>query len=168
MYEWVLYLDESGNTGTNMFDENQPFYVYAGWLIKNGDGNSIVKYIKESFKKVKAQELKSVKILNKYRPELYEFIQYAIYNGMYNMETYRTLGEITQGHGIGCWVIAKGGSINKTAVAASLITKNYSNLTNMNASDVKELELGQSKGLLRKWVSIETISVDEVKDVKKN
>ena len=83
MYEWVLYLDESGNTGTNMFDENQPFYVYAGWLIKNEDENSIVKYIKESFKKVKAQELKSVKILNKYRPELYEFIQYAIYNGMY-------------------------------------------------------------------------------------
>ena len=83
MYEWALYLDESGNTGTNMFDENQPFYVYAGWLIKNGEENSIVKYIKESFKKVKAQELKSVKILNKYRPELYEFIQYAIYNGMY-------------------------------------------------------------------------------------
>lgn len=48
MSEWSLYLDESGNTGTNMFDINQPSYVYAGWLIKKEDENSVTNYIRDA------------------------------------------------------------------------------------------------------------------------
>ena len=29
----VLYVDESGNSGSNYLDHNQPFYVLAGWLV---------------------------------------------------------------------------------------------------------------------------------------
>ena len=83
MAEWTLYLDESGNTGTNMLDENQPFYVYAGWLVNNDDKNNVINYIQESFKKVNAQELKSVNIIKRYRPQLYNFLQNAIHNGMH-------------------------------------------------------------------------------------
>lgn len=83
MAEWILYLDESGNTGTNMFDEKQSFYVYAGWLIKKEDMDSVTTFIKESFKIVKAKELKSVSILKKYRPKLFAFLQNSISNGMF-------------------------------------------------------------------------------------
>lgn len=82
MSEWSLYLDESGNTGTNMFDINQPFYVYAGWLIKKEDENSVTNYIRDSFKRVKAKEIKSKNILKRYRPELYDFLQNSINNRM--------------------------------------------------------------------------------------
>lgn len=83
MTQWTLYLDESGNTGTNVFDKNQPFYVYAGWLVNNADKDRIISYIKETFKKVKAQELKSINIIKRYRPQLYNFLENAIHNGMY-------------------------------------------------------------------------------------
>ena len=82
MSEWSLYLDESGNTGTNMFDINQPFYVYAGWLIKKEDENSVTNYIRDSIKRVKAKEIKSKNILKRYRPELYDFLQNSINNRM--------------------------------------------------------------------------------------
>lgn len=83
MYKWVLYLDESGNTGTNVFDEDQPFYVYAGWLIKKEDESNIVNYVKESFKTVKSKELKSTIVLKKYRPQLYEFLKKSMKNKMF-------------------------------------------------------------------------------------
>ena len=83
MAEWTLYLDESGNTGTNMFDDNQPFYVYAGWLINKDDENKVISYIKESFSRVKAQELKSINILKRYRPQLYKFLLNSIEQGMH-------------------------------------------------------------------------------------
>lgn len=81
--EWTLYLDESGNTGTNMFDDKQPFYVYGGWLVKKDSEENVINYISESFKKVKAKELKSVNILKRHRPKLYEFLKNSINNEMF-------------------------------------------------------------------------------------
>lgn len=56
-----LYLDESGNTGTNFMDVNQPYFVYGGWLLEKDEANDICGRIEEIFSYSKAQEIKSKK-----------------------------------------------------------------------------------------------------------
>ena len=56
-----LYLDESGNTGANFMDVNQPYFVYGGWLLEKDDAIDICGRIEEIFSYSKAQEIKSKK-----------------------------------------------------------------------------------------------------------
>ncbi|WP_412137665.1 DUF3800 domain-containing protein [Lentilactobacillus parabuchneri] len=39
------YIDESGNTGSNLLDENQPYFVYGGWIMDDNYKGKIDKYI---------------------------------------------------------------------------------------------------------------------------
>lgn len=49
------YIDESGNTGSNLLDEDQPYFVYGGWIMDDNYKEKIDKYI--SNLKFKADEL---------------------------------------------------------------------------------------------------------------
>lgn len=60
-----LYCDESGNSGGNYLDPQQPFYVLAGWLIQKDqrfkvDG-IVRRYLKEYYPE--KTELKGAEIL---------------------------------------------------------------------------------------------------------
>lgn len=39
------YIDESGNTGSNLLDEDQPYFVYGGWIMDDNYKEKIDKYI---------------------------------------------------------------------------------------------------------------------------
>lgn len=56
-----LYLDESGNTGANFMDVNQPYFIYGGWLLEKDKANDICGRVQEIFSYSKAQEIKSNK-----------------------------------------------------------------------------------------------------------
>lgn len=63
--EHSLFCDESGNSGANLNDKNQPFYVLAGWLVKDEEINDAEKKLtdfKTEFYPGKV-ELKSVEML---------------------------------------------------------------------------------------------------------
>lgn len=75
----LLYFDESGNTGSNWLDKQQPYFVYGGWLMLDSKKELAVQLLAKSFSDSKATELKSKKIWNKKRNQLIEFI-----NGMIN------------------------------------------------------------------------------------
>lgn len=55
-----LYFDESGNTGANFMDANQPYFVYGGWLLEKSKEDSICEKMDEIFSYSKAQELKAI------------------------------------------------------------------------------------------------------------
>lgn len=60
-----IYCDESGNTGTNFFDDKQPIYVISGWLIERNNSYRIKSFI-ENIRKAKfpqSEELKGAKLL---------------------------------------------------------------------------------------------------------
>ncbi|PAD85462.1 hypothetical protein CHH55_23310 [Niallia circulans] len=60
-----LYCDESGNSGGNFLDKQQPFYVLAGWLIERNDTYRVknrVSHFKQEYYPKKS-ELKGVEIL---------------------------------------------------------------------------------------------------------
>ena len=54
-----LYFDESGNTGTNFMDINQPYFVYGGWLVESHMVNVLNKEIDIVFSYSNAKEIKS-------------------------------------------------------------------------------------------------------------
>lgn len=56
-----LYMDESGNTGANILDGEQPYFIYSGWIVQNGLENIIMNNIrsKNLLPKTNARELKS-------------------------------------------------------------------------------------------------------------
>ena len=58
-----LFLDESGNTGANWLDPNQPYFVYGGWLIMDDPYEKAVDIVEKTFSFSKAHELKSKYIL---------------------------------------------------------------------------------------------------------
>lgn len=70
----LLYFDESGNTGSNWLDEQQPYFVYGGWLVKEDKKASAIKLLAECFYDSKATELKSKIIWNRKKDKLIEFI----------------------------------------------------------------------------------------------
>jgi hypothetical protein len=57
--EYNYYIDESGNTGTDWFNFDQPYFVYGGWLIPKDKTNEVEKYLKGLLSKTQAPELKS-------------------------------------------------------------------------------------------------------------
>ncbi len=73
-----LFLDESGNTGTNWFDQNQPYFVYGGWLFCDDQCQKAIDKIDEIFSFSAAKELKSKYILEKKRNSFFEMMKYLI------------------------------------------------------------------------------------------
>lgn len=74
-----LFFDESGNTGTNWLDKNQPYYVYGGWLVKEEKKEDAEKAIKKIFSSSNARELKSSYILEKKRPEFKQLMDVFLF-----------------------------------------------------------------------------------------
>ncbi|WP_432799628.1 DUF3800 domain-containing protein [Poriferisphaera sp. WC338] len=56
----TVFCDESGNSGPNYLDNNQPFYVLAGWLVKDADIEAVNNYI-ASFKNEHFPQRKELK-----------------------------------------------------------------------------------------------------------
>lgn len=73
-----LYFDESGNTGSNWTNKDQPYYVYGGWLIKKEKKNEAEKEIKRIFGSSNAKELKSSYILERKKPEFKQLMDYLL------------------------------------------------------------------------------------------
>ena len=71
-----LYLDESGNTGANWCDCNQPVFVYGGWLILDNNSELVTKKIKDIFRFSKAVELKSRNIIKRKRTYFYNMLEW--------------------------------------------------------------------------------------------
>ena len=61
----TFFVDESGNTGTDWLNKDQPFFVYGGWLIPNENIDNVNIYLNEFIKKEQSGELKSNKILKR-------------------------------------------------------------------------------------------------------
>lgn len=76
--EFELYLDESGNTHADWFNNDQPYFIYGGWLINSKKKDQIRKYIsRHKIRKNNIAELKS-KILkndNNYKEFIFIFHQ---------------------------------------------------------------------------------------------
>lgn len=61
----IFYIDESGNTGTDWLNNEQPYFVYGGWLIMNKNKREVEKYLKSILSKQQGPELKSKNIFKK-------------------------------------------------------------------------------------------------------
>lgn len=55
----TFYCDESGNTGTNWVDAEQPFFIYGGWLIPNESKDKVISGVGEIFAKYPGNEIKA-------------------------------------------------------------------------------------------------------------
>lgn len=76
--EFELYLDESGNTHADWFNDDQPYFIYGGWLINSEKKDQIRKYInRHKIKKNNIVELKSkiLKNSNNYKEFISIFYQ---------------------------------------------------------------------------------------------
>lgn len=74
-----LFFDESGNTGTNWMDENQPYYIYGGWMVLQEKKEDAEDGIKKIFSSSKAKELKSSYVIEKKRPEFKKLIDFLLF-----------------------------------------------------------------------------------------
>ena len=74
----LLYFDESGNTGSNWLDAQQPYFVYWGWLVKDDKKEIATKLLAECFSDSKATELKSKTIWDRKKDNLINFINRMI------------------------------------------------------------------------------------------
>jgi hypothetical protein len=61
----IFYIDESGNTGTDWLNNEQPYFVYGGWLLMNKNKIQAEKYLNNILSKQQGLELKSKNILKK-------------------------------------------------------------------------------------------------------
>ncbi len=68
-----IYFDESGNTGTNWLDENQPYFVYGGWLIEDCNLDSAIECLHNSFSSSQANEIKAKNILKRQHNTFYNW-----------------------------------------------------------------------------------------------
>lgn len=68
------YFDESGNTGSNWLDNQQPFFVYGGWIVKEKYHDVAINILEQCFSESKADELKSGYIWKRKRPQLVNFL----------------------------------------------------------------------------------------------
>lgn len=57
-------MDESGNTGTDWLNEDQPYFVYGGWFLYNDKTDKAHQYLKNILNNMQASELKSKNIFN--------------------------------------------------------------------------------------------------------
>lgn len=55
----LFYIDESGNTGTDWLNSEQPYFVYGGWFILNDKKSEIESYLLDISSKYQGSELKS-------------------------------------------------------------------------------------------------------------
>lgn len=63
--EATFFCDESGSTGTNWLDPEQPYFVYGGWLVENNALSVIEKNLKELLKEYPSNEVKATKFFSK-------------------------------------------------------------------------------------------------------
>lgn len=73
-----LFLDESGNTGTNWIDLQQPYFVYGGWLFRDDQCQIANDKINEIFSFSKASELKSKYILERKKNYFYDMMDFFL------------------------------------------------------------------------------------------
>ncbi len=73
-----LFLDESGNTGSDWLNPDQPYFVYGGWLIPDAQCVGAREIIKTVFWFSKAKELKSKDILSGKRRYFFEMVELLI------------------------------------------------------------------------------------------
>lgn len=68
----VLYCDESGNSGPNYLDRQQPFYVLAGWVIPDSSSEAAWIAVERARLRIspQADELKSASVLRGERQKL--------------------------------------------------------------------------------------------------
>ncbi len=66
----IFYCDESGNTGTNWIDADQPFFVYGGWLIPAQSEKAILAGLDEIFGTQSGNEIKAKRFFK--RTKAYE------------------------------------------------------------------------------------------------
>lgn len=69
-----FYLDESGNTGSNWLDPNQPYFVYAGWLIKQSNLESACQRVAVIDALSPGDELKSSELLEEHRTDFFQLL----------------------------------------------------------------------------------------------
>jgi len=65
LIETTFFCDESGSTGTNWLDNDQPYFVYGGWVIKNKAMFIVEKKIKEILATYSGNEIKSTKFFSR-------------------------------------------------------------------------------------------------------
>lgn len=61
----TFFIDESGNTGTDWLNADQPFFIYGGWLVPNENIENLNRYLTGFIDKEQCGELKSNKILKR-------------------------------------------------------------------------------------------------------
>jgi len=57
--EATFFIDESGNTGTDWLNNDQPFFTYGGWLIPNQKREMVETFLYDYISMEQASELKS-------------------------------------------------------------------------------------------------------------
>lgn len=65
LMEYTLFIDESGNTGLNWLNKDQPFFIYGGWLIPNENIDKVNSCLNQFIKKEQSGELKSKNIFDR-------------------------------------------------------------------------------------------------------
>ncbi|MBY6915744.1 MULTISPECIES: DUF3800 domain-containing protein [Clostridium] len=60
--KYSFYIDESGNTGTDWINNEQPYFVYGGWLVCDAQAGELKQYLSNFFSKTQATELKAKKL----------------------------------------------------------------------------------------------------------
>lgn len=61
----TFYIDESGNTGTDWLNKEQPFFIYGGWLILDNNIKDLNTYLSNFINKEQSTELKSNKVFKR-------------------------------------------------------------------------------------------------------
>ncbi len=56
-HEYYSFIDESGNTGLNLLDKDQPYFILGNVFSKNDLDQSGQPYFKEIHKKIESNEL---------------------------------------------------------------------------------------------------------------
>ncbi|MDG5854385.1 DUF3800 domain-containing protein [Clostridium beijerinckii] len=56
---YSFYIDESGNTGTDWINGEQPYFVYGGWLVCDAQADKLKQYLNNFLSTTQAKELKS-------------------------------------------------------------------------------------------------------------
>lgn len=76
------FIDESGNTGRDWLNKDQPFFIYGGWLVKNDRRQEIEDYLNNFLLNSQASELKSKNFFktNDNYEKFYEFFNKMVYN----------------------------------------------------------------------------------------
>lgn len=69
-----VFFDESGNTGSNWLDNQQPFFVYGGWIVNEKYYDVASNILGQCFSESNADELKSGYIWRKKRQQLVGFL----------------------------------------------------------------------------------------------